>query len=228
MIRSQTQIIHHNLLILLHLLFMLRDESERTYDYSKTACVYASREILSRWIKFRGFVRVVFCCRWVEFGTFTAAFTLLLAHIDSHSNFAGDQIRNYCLPDRVLVEVAMDTMDELNRVNGDLLRRQTAEVIRKLLDIELNASNGTTIYTAKGTEEEDTEEGSQTILFDSRYHISAQLAFQMRAASHSSPILWHMHPLSLIFRTRGRPCLSRHSNLHMLNLSIRLDGLTPY
>jgi len=101
---------------------------------------------------------VVFCCRWVDFCALTATLTLLLAHIDSHTNSAGDQMRHRRLPDRALVETAMDTMDELNRVNGDLLTKQTTEVARKWLDIESDASQVNSIYTSRIVVDKDHDE----------------------------------------------------------------------
>jgi hypothetical protein len=62
-IRAQTQIIHYNLLTILHLPYMLRNTSEARYDYSKMTCINGSREALSRYIAFRAIVRVVYCCR---------------------------------------------------------------------------------------------------------------------------------------------------------------------
>ena len=111
-IRAQTQIIHYNLLTILHLPYMLRNTSEARYDYSKMTCINASREALSRYIAFRAIVRVVYCCRLVDFCAFTASLTLLLAHISSHRNTSGDHLAHERLGNRALVEKAMDTMDE--------------------------------------------------------------------------------------------------------------------
>jgi hypothetical protein len=111
-IRAQTQIIHYNLLTILHLPYMLRNTSEARYDYSKMTCINASREALSRYIAFRAIVRVVYCCRLVDFCAFTASLTLLLEHISSHRNASGDHLAHERLGNRALVEKAMDTMDE--------------------------------------------------------------------------------------------------------------------
>ena len=83
----------------------------------------------------------------------------------AYNDFTGDEIWQRHLAYRALADMAMNTMDELNRVNGDLLRKQTAEETRKLLDVELNASKATGIYCAKCLSEEDAEDGLQNHSF---------------------------------------------------------------
>ena len=160
-LRAQTQVIHYSLLNMLHLPHMLRSASEPRYAYSKTACVHASREILHRFISFRTFIRVAHCCRLVDFCAFMAALALLLAHISSDKN-PGDDLTSQSLNDRQLIEKAMESMDELNRVNGDELSKQTAEVTRILLRMELESStmatgayNVTRVDSEANSENED-------------------------------------------------------------------------
>lgn len=150
--RAQTQIIHHNLLILLHLPHMLRHAAEMEHDYSKSTCIHSSREILSRFITFRAAVRVVYCCRLVDFSAFTAALTLLLAHLGNNSSrhALGAYLAHQRLQDRALVERTLLTMDELTRVNNDALSRRTAEVARRLLAMETDSATApNSSYTAK-------------------------------------------------------------------------------
>ena len=158
-LRGQTQIIHYNLLTIVHLPFMLRNGMERRYDYSKITSIYASREVLTRFIPFRAFVKVAYCCRLVDFCAFTASFALLLAHLDSHRNSYGDILSHQRLNDRALIEKAMETMDALNRVSGDTLSMQTGEVIRKLLAVEADAADGNNSYSTSNVSEEDTTDG---------------------------------------------------------------------
>lgn len=157
-IRGQTQIIHYNLLTVLHLPYMLRNSPERRYDYSKLTCIYASREVLSRFIHFRAMVRVVYCCRFVDFCAFTAALALLLGHLDNHRNNVGDILTHQRLSDRALVEKALGTLDELNRVNNDALSKQTADVTRKLLAIEADACDASNIYSMESVAGDEADE----------------------------------------------------------------------
>ncbi|KAJ9157271.1 Fungal transcriptional regulatory protein, N-terminal [Pleurostoma richardsiae] len=154
-LRAQSQVIHYNLLTIVHLPFMLRNGLERRYDYSKITSIYASREVLSRFVPFRGFVRVAYCCRLVDFCAFTASFALLLAHLDSHRNSFGDVLSHQRLTDRALVERAMATMDELNRVSHDALSMKTAAVVRSLLAAEADAAEGAGSYSASNVNEDD-------------------------------------------------------------------------
>jgi hypothetical protein len=147
-VRAQTQIIHFNLLNITHLPYILRDASDKRYDYNKMTCMAAAREVLGRYISFRSVVRVVFCCRPVDFCALTAALSLLLAHLDSHQNSIGDAVAGRRLEDRALIERALVALDELNRVNDDELSRQTARLARRLLLAESDAAAGGNLYAA--------------------------------------------------------------------------------
>jgi len=97
---------------------------------------------------------VVFCCRPVDFCALTAALSLLLAHLDSHQNSIGVIFTQQRIEDRGLVERALVTLDELNKMNNDELSRQTAQVVRKLLHAESDAAAGGNIYTASSSASE--------------------------------------------------------------------------
>ncbi|KAB5525548.1 hypothetical protein GE09DRAFT_473862 [Coniochaeta sp. 2T2.1] len=139
LIRAQSQIIHYNLLTVLHLPYLLRTES----DYSKSTCLYASREVLTRYIGFRSVISSVFCCRPVDFCAFAAALALLLAHLDwSNSHMLAHQR----LSDIALIRSVVDKLDELNGLNHDELSREAAGLSRKLLDLEERCSQGEGAY----------------------------------------------------------------------------------
>jgi hypothetical protein len=78
---------HYNLLHLLHLPYLLRDDKESSsYAYSKTTCVHASREILYRVIAFHDSHSdwIALPCRTADFFALMAGMTVLLAHIDGN------------------------------------------------------------------------------------------------------------------------------------------------
>ncbi|KAH8819331.1 hypothetical protein F5884DRAFT_864887, partial [Xylogone sp. PMI_703] len=141
-ISMQMQIVHYNLLTILHLPFVLRNSPDHHFDYNKTTCTYASREVLSRFITFRSIVRIVFCCRIVDFCAFTAAMTLLLAHLKERGQASGHFLAHQRQGDRALIEKTIETLDELNRLNNDELSRETAKLARKLLDLEAEYAQG--------------------------------------------------------------------------------------
>ncbi len=155
-VRAQAQTIHFHILNMLHLPYMLRNGSEPRYDYSKAACLAASREVLTRFVAFRTLIKVVFSCRFIDFCALTACLTLLLAYLDGHQMGSGTPVgarvatmglsgnatiaRTQRLEDRALVEKVLSTMDELNSLNGDDFSHQTAVLARKLLAMEADAA----------------------------------------------------------------------------------------
>ncbi|KAJ0295214.1 hypothetical protein COL922a_014141, partial [Colletotrichum nupharicola] len=57
-IGAHLQIVHYNLLSVLHLPYLLWDTEDTRFEYSKATCVYASREVLNRFITFRSIVKL--------------------------------------------------------------------------------------------------------------------------------------------------------------------------
>lgn len=141
--RLFNQLYHYNLLNQLHLPYMLRPSPERRYEYSKMTCVNASREILLRFIMFRGYTRSKFCCRTVDFFALMAAITLLLAHLDSHRfSQTSNLLAHQYLSDRAMIEQAQVNMEQISRVNGDILSAQSADLLHKLLAIDSETVDG--------------------------------------------------------------------------------------
>lgn len=142
--RLLVQMTHYNILNQIHLPFMLRAASDRTYEYSKIACVNASREILSRFIVLRYLNRIAFCCRTPDFMALMGAMTLILAHLESHrrASQAGNVVAHQYLSDRAMIEQAQESMEELSRVNGDALATKSADLLARLLAIEAEAADG--------------------------------------------------------------------------------------
>ncbi|KAM0430075.1 hypothetical protein ACHAPT_006081 [Fusarium lateritium] len=146
-VNAQMQIIHYNLLTVLHLPYLLRKTPSHQYDYNKTVCTYASREVLNRYIAFRSIVRVVFCCRPVDFCALTASLTLLLAHLSRDGRDSTWLLKHQRLGDRALVEKTIEMLDDLNRLNGDELTRETAKLARRLLVLEADSAKSGDAYS---------------------------------------------------------------------------------
>ncbi|KAI1083469.1 hypothetical protein F5B20DRAFT_568632 [Whalleya microplaca] len=162
MLRLVNQLYHYNLLNQLHLPFMLGFNSAESsrQGYSQMTCVNASREVLTRFITFRSFNRVAYCCRAVDFFALMAALTLLLAHLDSHgrrrhsghdshANSSGggsssnlNFLAHQHLGDRAILEQALENMQQVARVNKDALSAKSASLLRRLLAIEADAADG--------------------------------------------------------------------------------------
>lgn len=141
--RLFAQVLHYNLLNQLHLPYMLRSSlAERNYEYSLIACVNASREVLTRFIALRSFNGIAYSCRTVDFLAHMAAMTLLLAHLDSHRSETGNLLAHQYHSDRAMIEQAQENMKEINRVNSDALSAQSADLLGRLLAIEIDMADG--------------------------------------------------------------------------------------
>lgn len=154
-ISSMSQIIHYHLLTVLHMPFLHMSTTDHRYDQSKTTCLFACREVLSRFVSFRRIVNIVFCCRWVDFTAFTASMTLLLAHLTFPQQRSGWMLAHQRPSDRALISRAMETMDTLNTLNGDELSKQTALTVRRLLHLEEASSNAGDSFQSSIAEHDD-------------------------------------------------------------------------
>ncbi|RYP91979.1 hypothetical protein DL770_001900 [Monosporascus sp. CRB-9-2] len=169
-LRLVNQLFHYNLLNQLYLPFMLRSirsndsageasqQPDQRHDYAKLTCVNASREMLTRFIAFRSFNRIAFCCRSVDFFALMAAMTLLLAHLDCHriyhergaaSQFACNMLANQRLSDLAMMEEVLDNMYHVSRLNTDVLSQKSADLLRWLLAIEAEAAGGRIYHTER-------------------------------------------------------------------------------
>ncbi|KAL1860063.1 hypothetical protein Plec18170_002012 [Paecilomyces lecythidis] len=151
---------HYNLLIQLHLPFMLRSaKTGHQYDYSRMTCIAASREILSRLIMFHSFNRIAFSCRTVDYFGLMAAMALLIAHLDSHrclplstseqlpynEVFMSNNALVHQRPsDRALIEQTHEIMEEASRLNGDSMSIQASSLLQRLMTIEAEAASEVT------------------------------------------------------------------------------------
>lgn len=154
------QLFHYNLLNQLHLPYMLHSNSTGDRDeYSRITCVNASREVLSRFMMFQSIDRIAFWCRTMHYFSLMAAMTLIIAHLDGHRRSAvtvpgsyqqqqegrhrrrTENLLKHQRPgDRAMVEQVQESMEDMSRLNEDTLGAKSAELLRKLLVIEAEAS----------------------------------------------------------------------------------------
>ncbi|KAF7555320.1 hypothetical protein G7046_g6584 [Stylonectria norvegica] len=162
-LRLLEQMIYFNLLNVLHLPHMLRStapgaegsrDASANYEYSKLASVNASRELLTRFVTFRSFNRVAFCCRSSDFQALTAAMTLVIAHLDGHRKQREHQ-RNYGLgisggnvlahqrnSDRAMMEQVLESMEGVSKLSTDALSDRSSSLLGSLLNLEADAAKG--------------------------------------------------------------------------------------
>ncbi|CAK7207726.1 hypothetical protein SEUCBS139899_010537 [Sporothrix eucalyptigena] len=155
MVRLTNQVLYYNILNQLHLPYMLHPQSssvtaadQRRLEYSRTASVSASREVLSRYVLFRSFNSSACCCRLLEFFALMASLTLILVHIDGHRHTAqngpaSNVLAHQRLSDRAMMEEALDSMDLVAKLNEeDTISETSVDLLRQLLAIEADTARG--------------------------------------------------------------------------------------
>ena len=156
--RLITQMLHHDLRTQINAPYMLaRGETDRQRcEMARVACVYSSRDVLSRFILLRDSAS---SCRFANFLGLMAAITLILAHLGGSSRRPNpqdqdvissqvDSLLSHQAPsDHAMMEQALETMRSVSHSSGDALCAQGAHVFHRLLDME--ARNN--LSTAKGS-----------------------------------------------------------------------------
>ena len=181
------------------------------HEYSKITCVNASREIMTRFIAHRTFNPKSFCSRPVDFFALLAAMTLLLAHLDAHYHReAINTLAHQRLSDRALLGQALEIMDVINNGNKDVINGKSAKLIRRLLDVEADAAEGSSyIAMSIGGDEnlqEDKKDGKEL-----RLHIPylgfIQITRQGSISREPSPMnaTSQQHQTSQVEFPRGEP-----------------------
>lgn len=130
----QTQ--HYDLLIHLHLPYMLQSPHENQLNYSKETCVRASREVLKRFVSFRTLFNSAWSCRHIDYSALVAAMTLLLSYLRQGDALplpaATSEERS---ADRKLIEKVRERMHHLAVVNRDKLSQESAEIVGQMKSI---------------------------------------------------------------------------------------------
>lgn len=148
------QMNHHNLLILLHLPYMLRDPKERRWDYSKATCISSSRQLLRTFLVFRKMNNASNACRHTDYGALTASMTLLLGYLDPKLQARDQATTSKREDDRRLIQEARAKLQQMADQNGDKLAREAAYIIGRLLPL-LNPD----LMTSGGSGEAGNKEG---------------------------------------------------------------------
>lgn len=136
---------HHNLVHLLHLPYLLRNEKQSSfYVYSKITCLNACRDLIQGFVAFRKFYCNILAvyCRTGDFMALMAGMTILLAHIDSHKLGVRDWRAHQRASDRGLVEQLCRIMEKVARQTNDNITNEAATQLRRLMIIESDASRG--------------------------------------------------------------------------------------
>ena len=165
-VRLMDQFTHYHLLARLHFPYLLRSSADRKYEYSKITAVNASREVLTRFVAFRGSNTVGSYCRGIDFLVFIASTTLCLAHINAHHQgrvFAGDSDDGFFFRslvhqrpgDRGMMERALNSVEHMASASADMIASKIASIFRHLLVLEADAADGSSYSASSTTSGED-------------------------------------------------------------------------
>ncbi|KAL7948151.1 hypothetical protein V8C42DRAFT_275502 [Trichoderma barbatum] len=143
------QLHHYNLVLLLHLPYVLprtgdglSDKSTPDYTNSKISAMFASRELLARSIIPASPNRVSSSNRGNTLKIVLSALTLLLSHLDSHRLGRDNALDHQRPGDLLAIERAVKSLDSVSHKYGDTLCYSAAQVLRRLSTIEATAADG--------------------------------------------------------------------------------------
>lgn len=151
--RRSVQFFHHQVRALLHMPFMLKSSADKRYQYSHTAALESSREMIKYYEALRAETYVgPFICKLIDFQAFTAAVMILLNLLGYSQQVQGslgphhDQEQNQ--QDSALVDKTIDILKEASKEPGGHVSAQSA----KALEVLASARHG-----CNGTEQEKPE-----------------------------------------------------------------------
>ncbi|KAJ5752921.1 hypothetical protein N7520_009838 [Penicillium odoratum] len=137
------QMHQYYLTVLLHQPYIVHPQmmDYDTVTYSKLTAASASRELLSRFLIIRNYHRSP-SYRALDEKAFVASATLLFVHFVGHENTSANFFEHQRSHDLGIIEKVCDLFDELSvtpRASQSLCRSQ---ILRKLMQVEINAANG--------------------------------------------------------------------------------------
>ncbi|KAH6987198.1 hypothetical protein EDB80DRAFT_767756 [Ilyonectria destructans] len=128
------QVRHFSLLILLHLPYLVQPPGQRRYEYNRATCMQASRDVLARFLEYRGTYTQAVSGRHVDYSALIGAMTLLLGYLGpAASSTPGYEAQR--AQDRATAETVQQKMHEMGALNNDRLCLESADTIRQLLPI---------------------------------------------------------------------------------------------
>lgn len=138
--KTLAQIHHYTLIVLLHVSYMMRGKSSPRYDYSKTTCLRAARELLIRFLMVRTHSASPYSCRRVDYAGLIASMTLCLSYLARRQSEVWEHGR--IRDDVHLVDSVRSRMQHVSRASGDRLSREAVAILDKLSPIIAKAGQG--------------------------------------------------------------------------------------
>ncbi|KAJ5620701.1 hypothetical protein N7510_004685 [Penicillium lagena] len=144
------QMHQHYLVLVLHQPYVAQQKSEDSrlssdFIYNKLAVHSASRELLARYLVLRKFYRSS-TYRGLDDKAFTAAITLLVAHLDGHRLARANVLEHQRPHDLGIIGSVIGLMEEVWAPNEDAQGASRVRILKRLTDIEEDAMNGSDYY----------------------------------------------------------------------------------
>jgi hypothetical protein len=149
--RLLVQMHQHYLLVLLHQPYVIQklcadfsaDELQLSAEstYSTLAAASASREMITRYLEFRGYHRSP-SSRAIDDKCFMASITLLFAHLSGHRLSSMNVLEHQRCHDLGTIERAIALMEEISVLNDNPLAAARSHSLSKLLETEAHAADG--------------------------------------------------------------------------------------
>lgn len=144
---------YYNLLNQLHLPYLLwSDSGDKSYEYSKIACIQASREVLTRFIILLNSNNLTFFCQRVDYFVMMASMTLLLVYLSNHCGPQDPTQVSSAIPhlltphqrlsDRATMRQILRHMERASAKGFEESQRKGINLLRCLLSIEADAASG--------------------------------------------------------------------------------------
>lgn len=130
----ELEIRHYTCIILLHLPYLLRDRTERRYEYNRASCMKASRIVVDRFLQFRNPLISGTSGRCVDYTALIGSMTLLMGHVGRTCRTREERTARQ--QDRELAEKAKATMGRMASRYNDKLAAESVELLSRLLPIE--------------------------------------------------------------------------------------------
>lgn len=146
-------LIYYNLLNQLHLPYLLwSDFGDTNYEYSKIACIQASREVLTRFIILLNSNNLYFFCQRIDYFVLMASMTLLLFYLGNHRSPQDPTTTSSAIPhlltphqrlsDRSTMKQVLRLIERASAKGFEESQRKGINLLRCLLSIEADAASG--------------------------------------------------------------------------------------
>ncbi|KAF3407005.1 putative transcription factor gsfR1 [Talaromyces pinophilus] len=146
-------LIYYNLLNQLHLPYLLwSDFGDTNYEYSKIACIQASREVLTRFIILLNSNNLSFFCQRIDYFVLMASMTLLLVYLGNHRSPQDPTKTSSAIPhlltphqrlsDRATMKQVLRLIERASAKGFEESQRKGINLLRCLLSIEADAASG--------------------------------------------------------------------------------------